>query len=668
MKLLSCYIRHFGAINDFHYDFNNNLNVVMQDNGWGKTTFTMFLKSMFYGLIDTTKKNLNENPRKKYYTWNSIEKIGGYVDFEWGEHKYRIERYFGLKAKDDTVRLTDLNTGKDHPNTDNLGKRLFKVDEEGFSSTVFFGQNDLTVKNNSSITSILSKNSSDQTNAFDKALTALSNESKKYKYARGGLIEETEKKIFDCQNALSQIATAEVFYDGLNSELKTDKEEESRLKKLLESKRAEKEKFDKAESIIIKNKLFEESKLKLEKLTEEKKVLQNKLGGTTINNESVNSFAECVGQFNDLDAKINLKTIALEKSKNQITPTKKGTFDTKIGKTLILLVSVIMVALGVALAFTLNLFGGIVLTVFGLFLTVFSLIKMLKSRENVDTSAILGYENAINELNEFVELRKKYEQDLRQFLSKMHLESTDFSGAVVELKSIVKDIERLNVEIEELTKKCQELKGDGALLDNAYPENYGAILTQDISILERKLSDLQTKITRNEASKVLYEEKISKRLEIENQYNLLVEELQQYKERYDLIVLTTKYLLFADEKMKTKYRQPLEEKLNEYFKLINGSEDKVIKVDVDLTVSVEDNGLKQDKEYYSEGYKALMSICERIAIIDMLYEEEKPFIVLDDPFVNLDGEKLNLAFELVKTLSNSFQIVYMTCHESRDIK
>ena len=327
-----------------------------------------------------------------------------------------------------------------------------------------------------------------------------------------------------------------------------------------------------------------------------------------------------------------------------------------------------MVALGVALAFTLNLFGGIVLTVFGLFLTVFSLIKMLKSRENVDTSAILGYENAINELNEFVELRKKYEQDLRQFLSKMHLESTDFSGAVVELKSIVKDIERLNVEIEELTKKCQELKGDGALLDNAYPENYGAILTQDISILERKLSDLQTKITRNEASKVLYEEKISKRLEIENQYNLLVEELQQYKERYDLIVLTTKYLLFADEKMKTKYRQPLEEKLNEYFKLINGSEDKVIKVDVDLTVSVEDNGLKQDKEYYSEGYKALMSICERIAIIDMLYEEEKPFIVLDDPFVNLDGEKLNLAFELVKTLSNSFQIVYMTCHESRDIK
>jgi uncharacterized protein YhaN len=42
-------------------------------------------------------------------------------------------------------------------------------------------------------------------------------------------------------------------------------------------------------------------------------------------------------------------------------------------------------------------------------------------------------------------------------------------------------------------------------------------------------------------------------------------------------------------------------------------------------------------------------------------------IILDDPFESLDPIKLEKAKELIKDLSNDWQIIYFTCHESRKI-
>ena len=55
----------------------------------------------------------------------------------------------------------------------------------------------------------------------------------------------------------------------------------------------------------------------------------------------------------------------------------------------------------------------------------------------------------------------------------------------------------------------------------------------------------------------------------------------------------------------------------------------------------------------------------RLSLIDSLFEKEKPFIILDDPFVNLDENKIKNATNLLKNLSQEYQIVYFICHESR---
>ena len=46
MKLLRCYIQNYGKLHEFKYDFNDNLNIILQENGWGKSTFASFIKAM----------------------------------------------------------------------------------------------------------------------------------------------------------------------------------------------------------------------------------------------------------------------------------------------------------------------------------------------------------------------------------------------------------------------------------------------------------------------------------------------------------------------------------------------------------------------------------------------------------------------------------------------
>ena len=70
-------------------------------------------------------------------------------------------------------------------------------------------------------------------------------------------------------------------------------------------------------------------------------------------------------------------------------------------------------------------------------------------------------------------------------------------------------------------------------------------------------------------------------------------------------------------------------------------------------------------ESFSRGYKDLMDVCLHIALADALFRDEKTFIILDDPFANLDERKLKKALDMLERLSRERQIIYFICHDSR---
>ena len=140
MKLISCYIAHFGKIKEFSYEFSDGYNPILQENGWGKTTFSVFIKAMFYGLeySPNTKKKLLE--RNHYLPWDG-SLCGGNIVFASKDRQYRIERTFGKTDKDDTYALYDAVSGL--PSTDyseDIGEELFRVDRDSFEKSVYIPQ------------------------------------------------------------------------------------------------------------------------------------------------------------------------------------------------------------------------------------------------------------------------------------------------------------------------------------------------------------------------------------------------------------------------------------------------------------------------------------------------------------------------------------------------
>ena len=99
--------------------------------------------------------------------------------------------------------------------------------------------------------------------------------------------------------------------------------------------------------------------------------------------------------------------------------------------------------------------------------------------------------------------------------------------------------------------------------------------------------------------------------------------------------------------------------------MLTGSDEKKYTIDANLNVTYLEQGQPRVPDTLSEGYKDLVGLCRRVAMADAMYNAEKPFLVLDDPFVNLDDTKLKGASEFIKTLSKEYQVVYFTCQQAR---
>ena len=138
------------------------------------------------------------------------------------------------------------------------------------------------------------------------------------------------------------------------------------------------------------------------------------------------------------------------------------------------------------------------------------------------------------------------------------------------------------------------------------------------------------------------------------------------QEQYEILVKTKQYLEKAKEQFSSRYLEDMQKSFVENVKLINGVEIKS-SLDVNLEVKINEQGSNKELKYFSTGYQDLIYLCMRFSLIQALFKNEEPFIILDDPFVNLDEKKIKNAINLINILSEKYQIIYFVCHESRKI-
>ena len=209
MKLLECYIENFGTISGERIVFTDGLNCIRKDNGEGKTTLSVFLKAMLYGLSDTKKVGIEENERKHYLPWQGGA-FGGSLTFVTGGRTYRAERSFSQKPAEDSFRLYDVARGTvcdDLP--ENLGEALFGIDADGFERTVFLSERALSPKtDNKSIAAKLSDlvGADGDIGVMDDAMKVLENQRKMYfKKGGSGKIAETRAELSSVERQLEEL-------------------------------------------------------------------------------------------------------------------------------------------------------------------------------------------------------------------------------------------------------------------------------------------------------------------------------------------------------------------------------------------------------------------------------------------------------------------------------
>ena len=175
MRLIKLHVENFGILADYDYDFTDGLNMIKEENGFGKTTLGAFIKVMFYGFDNETKQK-NKRERTKYKPWQGGV-YGGSLLFEHAGKTYRLNRTFGAEKKEDVFELTDAVTKLDSSDftAENIGEMIFDINAESFTRTLFISQNEYS---HSSFTDIDAKigslvDATDDINNHDTAMAKL---------------------------------------------------------------------------------------------------------------------------------------------------------------------------------------------------------------------------------------------------------------------------------------------------------------------------------------------------------------------------------------------------------------------------------------------------------------------------------------------------------------
>ena len=199
MKLISMHVDNFGCLHNFDFDFDDGLNVILHDNGWGKTTMATFLKTMLYGFDTKRSKDITENERKRYLPWQG-GKYGGSLDFEAAGKQYRLFRTFGETPRHDRAKLTLI--GSDAAveiEANKVGETLFRLDANAFQRSVYINQNGLSIDGAASSIHTRLNAMVSQANdvaAFDGAIARLTQQVKIYeKTGSRGLLGDATRQI-----------------------------------------------------------------------------------------------------------------------------------------------------------------------------------------------------------------------------------------------------------------------------------------------------------------------------------------------------------------------------------------------------------------------------------------------------------------------------------------
>lgn len=164
-------------------------------------------------------------------------------------------------------------------------------------------------------------------------------------------------------------------------------------------------------------------------------------------------------------------------------------------------------------------------------------------------------------------------------------------------------------------------------------------------------------------------EELQRQFEEWEENKIRLEELNflqtQEQQKYHHILKVQEYLAKAKENITNRYAAPILESFGKYYEMITTDSAEQFHIDANINITREEQGKQRETNTLSSGYKDLIGICLRVALVDAMYKEESPVLVMDDPFTNLDDEKMKAAKQFLQHVAEKYQVIYFTCSDAR---
>ena len=702
MIIEACHIAQFGKWKDADFSFSPGKNSFLWDNGYGKTSFIYFFKLMFYGVSGDRKQDLEENERKHYMPFQGAS-FGGRIIFRIGEKRYRLERSFGLKKSEDSFRLFDEDSGKESKDySENIGEELFALDAESFQRVCMISHEDLHFSMNSRMHAKLGNVAEDQEDMkkFQQVQTILKDGINALSPNRrtGNIFklkmqeEELSSGLYGKEALENAVLSIEKEVLALTEKEAKRKEEGKALEEELSQRISEKDSLGKWMSYAQKKEEWEKAEYRYEnalkwyyqdrfsEIPEEKKALLWKEEMQSLQEQirSIKKEIEKVSEVGEENAGVEAEKeggIVLPLEEASVPGASRAKKDTSKNETIgngtkemgqYGTSPVVLFALaGLGLLFVLLFFGKL----FGMPLGLPSALFLLLGILSLSLCFFLWWsgeqkKRVWQEKQEEEENRQRKQQAIRfasleELLSRFHK---------------LEDMQDLEQEAvgrkEEFLRFVEEEGGEQAfsLLEEKQKEwEEGPSLEESrrkLEVFRKEEEERREEIRKKRAER---EEKVRDLDFLEEQERLLAqkkEEREALEKRYNLLQKTKAYLEMAKERFALQYKEPILEAFQKYFQSIC-TEPLQFQMSEDLELSFVDRGLSREQGYLSEGLQDLCRFCQKLAIFDAMFREEKAFLLLDDPFSHLDEKNGARARALLEELAESRQIFYFTCSEER---
>ncbi len=681
MRLLRCHIENFGVLSDFDFSFEPGLNTICRGNGFGKSTLAAFIKAMLYGFPRTGARNVVDNERKRYDPWQGGS-YGGFLEFEAGGISYRVTRYFGKTAAKDTFSLKDLThrqlSGRF---TEKLGEELFQLDADAFSRSTYMTQSSFRdIGVNDSLRTKLSHlvDDTNDINNYETAVKKLQAYRTQYRAYRGdggriGALErhcnELERDIYDAEQKRHHLLELTDSLAELNREISENEQKKDALQGKIQLAWASEARAARQNQLKSLQKAVAEEEDILRELQKKYPV-----GCPTL--EEIRAQRENLILLRDGFASKN-PAESMPMSSVQ-SPRLMRIFG---AAGILLLLSALLCLFGGRLVAGISLaIVGLLFLLGALWLHISAVQKQLltaergNAAESRQADAAAQKRQAEDALERFLEKYRLPGDTLENLLNQAEEDQYSEAGAKKRLSAARQKLDAFLQENPNLRNNLC-LRNNSCLQDNLCLQDNPAERETELPAAEK----LQTEEKRLQRE---WDELVSRRSALQQKCGSLRDavdkipdwedemarvqaELREDRRRCTLADRTIELLQQAKDKLSNGYVGKIEGGFRSYADQLLAGQLGHAALDKELQLRIDEKGADRELGSFSAGTIDSLVLCMRLALIDALFEQEKPFLILDDPFVNFDDARMHRALEMLHKLAEKQQVLYLLCNSSR---